>query len=61
MCDKGDKKAKGFYSKPFLSKEAAERFRSGEGKRRAYASKVKKELDKALPYGVSPGLILKAN
>ena len=50
-----------FHSKPFLSKEAAKRFRAGEAKRRAYAARVKKKLDKALPYGVSPGLILKGS
>jgi len=61
MIVKRNKKESGnFNSKPFLSKEGVKKLRAGEAKRRAYAAKTLKKLDRVLPPGTCPGLTLKA-
>ena len=50
------KESGNFNSKPFLSKEAAEKLRAGEPKRRAYAAKTQKKLDRVLPYATEKTL-----
>ena len=50
------KESVSFNSKPFLSKEGAGKLRAGDTKRRTYAAKTLKKLDKVIPYATEKTL-----